>query len=77
MLFRKIAYDSPVQDKRNLWVKKNSSNVIEEYYMTIVSNHQKYFQIMIKTTIFLSAKIKLSSKSRQLTDRSILVAMYV
>ena len=77
MLFRKIAYDSPVQDKRNLWGKKNSSNVIEEYYMTIVSNHQKYCQIMIKTTIFLSAKIKLSSKSRQLTDRSILVAMYV
>lgn len=41
--------------------------------MTIVSDHQKYCQIMIKTT----AKIKLSSKRRQLTDTSILVAMYV
>lgn len=45
--------------------------------MTIVSDHQKYCQIMIKTAIFLSVKIKLSSKSRQLTDRSVLVAMYV
>ena len=71
MLFRKITYDSPVHDKRNLWEKKNSSNVIKKYYMTIVSDHQTYCQIMIKTAIFLSAKNKLSSKSRHLTDRSI------
>ena len=38
--------------------KKDSGNVIKEYYMTIVSDHQKYFQIMIKTAIFLSAKMK-------------------
>ena len=44
--------------------------------MTIVSDHQKYFQIMIKTAIFCQ-QTKLSSKSRQLTDSSILVAMYV
>lgn len=36
--------------------KKDSSNVIKEYYMTIFSDHQKYFQIMIKTAIFLSVE---------------------
>ena len=37
--------------------KKDSSNVIKEYYMTIVSDHQKYFQIMIKTAIFCQQKL--------------------
>ena len=30
---------------------------MKEYYMTIVSDHQKYFQIMIKTAIFCQQKL--------------------